>query len=151
MKAKEKGKGIINEFKEFIAKGNVLDMAVGLIVGSAFTALVNAVVEDLFTPIFALFTKDLDFSEWTFAGFKIGDFLNSLISFFLIAITVFIIVKVVNSMRNLHKKPEEPKAPTTKTCPYCLSDDVPLAATRCPHCTSMLEEAAAEKEPVAAE
>lgn len=126
---------IIKEFKEFIAKGNVLDMAVGIIIGSAFTAIVTSLVEDILTPIITAFTEDLNFKELNFHGIMYGNFINAVISFLLTAIVLFTIIKAMNKIKR--EKPEEPVEPTTKTCPYCKSE-ISIDATRCPHCTSEL-------------
>lgn len=131
-------KKLLEEFKQFIARGNVLDMAVGVVVASAFTAIVNAVVSGLLTPIIGLLLPDTTFAEWAPGGFAIGAFVNAVITFLITAAVIFLVMKVVNAARNAKKKPEEPAAPTTKTCPYCLSDDVKIGATKCPHCASEL-------------
>ena len=132
-------KKLLEEFKQFIARGNVLDMAVGVVVASAFTAIVNAVVSGLLTPIIGLLLPDTTFAEWAPGGFAIGEVINAVIKFFITAAAVFAIVKAVNAVSNLKKKQEEePAAPTTKTCPYCLMDDVKIGATKCPHCASVL-------------
>lgn len=131
-------KKILQEFKEFISRGNVLDMAVGVVIASAFTGVVNAAVGGLVTPIVGLFLPNTTFAEWAPGGFAIGEFINALITFFVTAVVIFAIVKAVNAARNLSKKKEEAAAPTTKTCPYCLSDDVKLGAVKCPHCGSEL-------------
>ena len=133
-----KMKKILQEFKEFISRGNVLDMAVGVVIASAFTGVVNAAVGGLVTPIVGLFLPNTTFAEWAPGGFAIGEFINALITFFVTAVVIFAIVKAVNAARNLSKKKEEAAAPTTKTCPYCLSDDVKLGAVKCPHCGSEL-------------
>ena len=125
-------KKLLEEFKQFIARGNVLDMAVGVVVASAF-------VSGLLTPIIGLLLPDTTFAEWEPGGFAIGEVINAVITFFITAAAVFTIVKAVNAVSNLKKKPEEePAAPTTKTCPYCLMDDVKIGATKCPHCASVL-------------
>ncbi len=124
---------IVKEFKEFIAKGNVLDMAVGIIIGSAFTAIVTSLVEDILTPIITAFTADLNFKDLNFHGIMYGNFINAVISFLLTAIVLFTIIKTINKMKR--EKPEETVEPTTKTCPYCKSE-IAIDATRCPHCTS---------------
>lgn len=131
-------KKILQEFKEFISRGNVLDMAVGVVIASAFTGVVNAAVGGLVTPIVGLFLPNTTFAEWAPGGFAIGEFINALITFLVTAVVIFAIVKAVNAARNLSKKKEEAAAPTTKTCPYCLSDDVKLGAVKCPHCGSEL-------------
>lgn len=126
-------KKIINEFKDFIAKGNVIDMAVGIIIGSAFTSIVNSLVTDILTPITTMFTKDLKFNELQFHGLMYGNFINAVISFLLTAIVLFSIVKTMNKF----KKEEAPAEPTTKVCPYCKSE-ISKDAVKCPHCTSEL-------------
>lgn len=131
-------KKLLQEFKEFISRGNVLDMAVGVVIASAFTAVVNAAVSGLVTPIIGLFIPNSTFAEWAPGGFAIGAFVNTVITFLITAAVIFLVMKVVNAARNAKKKPEEPAAPTTKTCPYCLSDDVKIGATKCPHCASEL-------------
>ena len=137
-------KKLLQEFKTFISRGNVLDMAVGVVIASSFTAIVNAAVSGLVTPIIGLFIPDTtSFAEWAPGGFGIGAFINAIITFFITAVVVFTVMKVVNKARDLKKKPEEPaapEAPTTKTCPYCLSDDVKIGAVKCPHCASDLPE-----------
>ena len=128
---------MIKEFKAFIARGNVLDMAVGLIMGAAFKAIVDSLVADLITPILNVFLNGVNFKEWTITAgpivFSIGNFLNAVFSFLVIAFVMFLMIKAFNKMYS----PKE-AAPTTKTCPYCKSE-VALDATRCPHCTSTLE------------
>lgn len=96
-------KAFLKEFKEFIAKGNVLDMAVGVVVGSAFTAIVTSVVENLLTPIIGLFIPDTTFANWAPGGFGIGAVINAIITFLITAFVVFVIVKAVNKL----KKPKE--------------------------------------------
>ena len=136
---------IWKEFKEFAFKGNVIDMAVGVMIGSAFTAIVNSVVNDLFTPVLSLLTKGVDFSAMGVAlgegeeaaVFAYGNFIQAVINFFLVAICIFLFVKFINKLRT--KKVEEPApapAPARK-CPFCMSE-IDEAATRCPHCTSQL-------------
>ena len=134
-------KGFMKEFKEFIAKGNVMDMAVGIIIGGAFTAIVTALVEDIINPLIGLFFK-ADFSDVVIglggSSIKIGEFVNSIINFLIVAFVLFVVIKFSNG---LHKKPAAPAAPaepTTKVCPYCQTE-IPIKAVRCPHCTSKLE------------
>ena len=133
------------EFKEFISKGNIFDMAVGLIIGSAFTAIVNSLVKDIFSPLITIITGKADMTQliWNVNGaeIKYGSFLQNVITFLLTAIVLFMLVKGINSLRNLGKKkeePAEPAAPTTKVCPYCCSE-ISIEAAKCPHCTSELE------------
>ena len=141
-------KNFFNEFKKFISRGNVMDMAVGVIIGGAFTAIVNSLVNDIFMPMLSLITGGLDIAGMSVsfgigenaAELKCGSFLSEVINFLLIALVVFCIVKLLNAAKDkVIKKPEEePKAPTTRTCPYCMSV-IDIKATRCPHCTSELE------------
>lgn len=133
------------EFKEFISKGNIFDMAVGLIIGSAFTAIVNSLVKDIFSPLITIITGKADMTQliWNVNGaeIKYGSFLQNVITFLLTAIVLFMLVKGINSLRNIGKKkeePAEPAAPTTKVCPYCCSE-ISIEASKCPHCTSELE------------
>ena len=132
-------KKIWKEFKEFISRGNVLDMAVGVVVASSFTSVVNSAVSDLVTPIVGLFLPDTTFENWAPGGFAIGSFINSVITFLITAVVIFAVMKAVNAARSIvSKKEEAPAAPATKTCPYCLSDDVKIGAVKCPHCASDL-------------
>jgi len=127
-------KKFFDEFKQFIAKGNVVDMAVGMIIGSAFTAIVTSLVQDILTPILTAIQGDITFSELQFRGIAYGNFINAVITFLLTAFVLFIIVKSFNKL----KKKEVPAAPTTKKCPYCKSD-IHIEATKCPNCTSDVE------------
>lgn len=127
------------EFKEFILRGNVVSLAVAVIIGAAFTAIVTAVTENIIMPIIAAVGGQPDFSAIGFtineSYFGVGNLLNAIINFLIVAAVVFfLIVKPMNSLMARGKKVEDP---TTKSCPYCLND-VPLAATRCGHCTSEL-------------
>lgn len=133
--------GWLDEFKVFISRGNVIDLAVGVVVGGAFTAIVTALVEDVINPVIGLFFK-ADFSSVVIdlggSSIKIGEFVNSIINFLIVAFVLFVVIKAINS---LHKKPEAPAAPaepTTKVCPFCQSE-IAIKAVRCPHCTSKLE------------
>ena len=133
-------KSFMKEFKEFISRGNVMDMAVGIIIGGAFTAIVTSLVEDIITPIIGMI-GGFDFSGLIItvnnSPIAVGKFINAIINFLLIAIVLFSIIKAVNKAASIAKKPEEEAAPTTKVCPYCKSE-IPIEATRCPHCTSQL-------------
>ena len=133
-------KAFMKEFKEFISRGNVMDMAVGIIIGGAFTAIVTSLVEDIITPIIGMI-GGFDFSGLVVtvnnSPIAVGNFINAIINFLLIAIVLFSIIKAVNKAASIAKKPEEEAAPTTKVCPYCKSE-IPIDATRCPHCTSEL-------------
>jgi len=126
------------EFKEFVLRGNVVDLAVGVIIGAAFGAIVKALVADIITPLIGLPGK-VDLSSLTFtagnAKFLVGDFLNTVVSFIIIALVVFfLIVKPVNYLMTRHKT-ETPIEPTTRECPRCLSS-IPVLATRCAFCSS---------------
>ena len=133
-------KAFMKEFKEFISRGNVMDMAVGIIIGGAFTAIVTSLVEDIITPIIGMI-GGFDFSGLIItvnnSPIAVGKFINAIINFLLIAIVLFSIIKAVNKAASIAKKPEEEAAPTTKVCPFCKSE-IPIEATRCPHCTSQL-------------
>lgn len=145
-----KGKGFISEFKKFITRGNVMDMAVGVIVGGAFTTIVTSLNEDILTPILGIF-GGMDFSNLMVKlgtgenapTLMYGNFITAIINFLITALVIFCLVKGINTIndRFSKKEKEEAPAPTTKTCPYCRSE-IALEATRCPHCTSVLEEAA---------
>lgn len=132
----------ISGFKQFILRGNVVDLAVGIAIGSAFSGIVNAIVKDLITPIIGAFGKVADFSDLYFtingSKFMYGDFFNSLISFIIIAFVVyFFIVLPMNALIARTKKSPVPAEPTQKKCPECLSD-IPVQASRCSHCTTKL-------------
>jgi len=137
--------GILKEFKTFALKGNVLDMAVGIIIGAAFGKIVNSLVTDVMMPPLGMLLGKVDFSQLKFvlgegpdaAAINYGLFINNVISFLIVAFAVFLLVKGVNTVRAKMEKAEEKPAPTEKVCPYCCSK-IPLAATRCPHCTSEL-------------
>ena len=125
------------EFKEFISKGNIIDLAIGLIMGSAFTAIVKAVVDGILMPIISGLTAGVDYEDITFnffgAKLQIGSVINAIITFLIISLFLFIIVKTLNKT-----KKEEVEEETTKICPHCKSE-IDIEATRCPHCTSKLE------------
>lgn len=131
---------MFKEFKEFIARGNVVDMAIGLVMGSAFTAIVNAVVDNILMPIISGLTAGVNYEDivLTIGGstLKIGLVINAIISFLIISLFMFFVVKAINAMRR--DKDEVEEDPTTKTCPYCHSE-ISVDAVRCPHCTSKLE------------
>lgn len=145
-------KKFLQEFKEFISKGNVLDMAVGIIIGSAFTSIVDSLVSDLISPLLGLFgTQNLDAmsvvikqgaTEEETVTLNYGSFLSAVINFIIMAFILFCIIKLFSAsqeeMKKLKHEEEVEEKPTTKMCPYCRSTDVPIEATRCPHCTSQL-------------
>ena len=136
-------KGILAEFKQFLLRGNVVDLAVAVVIGTAFGAVVKAIVSDILTPAIGIPGK-ADFSTLKFtvhgSRFLYGDLINSVISFLSIAASVFFfVVKPINSLTSRAKRgAPEPVAKTTKDCPYCLTP-IPLAATRCSACTSTVE------------
>ena len=137
-------KKILAEFKEFINRGNVVDMAVGVMIGAAFKGIVDSLVNDIISPIIGLIAQE-DFTALSvrFLGveLKYGAFLMAILNFFIIAIVLFTIVKMMNNLYKIGKKKdvaeEAPAAPTTKVCPHCCSE-IAIEATRCPHCTSEL-------------
>lgn len=135
-----------SEFKEFILRGNVVSLAVAVIIGAAFNDIVNSLVENMITPLIAAIGGQPDFSGITFSingsQFGIGNFINAVISFLIIAAVVFfLVVKPMNALMERAKK-EEPVDPTLRKCPYCMTD-INVEATRCPHCTSEISGTAA--------
>jgi large conductance mechanosensitive channel len=133
---------MLKGFKQFVLRGNVLDLAVAVVMGGAFGAVVTALVKDLLTPLIAAVVKSPDFSALAFdvngSKFLIGDFINSLISFLLIAVAVyFFVIMPVNALIARLNRGEAPPDPTTKKCPECLND-VAIGARRCAYCTSAL-------------
>ena len=130
---------MLSGFKQFILRGNVVDMAVGVVIGAAFASVVGALTKDLLTPLIAALVKAPDFSalKWTLNGstFLYGDFLNTLISFVLVAGAVyFFVVTPINALVTRMRKAPVPTDPTTKKCPECLSE-IPIDARRCAHCS----------------
>jgi large conductance mechanosensitive channel len=129
---------MLSGFKQFILRGNVVDMAVGVVIGAAFASVVGALTKDLLTPLIAALVKAPDFSalKWTLNGstFLYGEFLNTLISFLLVAAAVyFFVVTPINALVARMRKAPAPADPTTKKCPECLSE-IPIDARRCAHC-----------------
>jgi large conductance mechanosensitive channel len=135
-------KKFVEEFKKFICRGNVMDMAVGIIIGGAFTAIVNSLVADIINPLLGLFGgTNFDNLEWNITGDVVlayGKFITAVINFLIMAFVIVVLVRTINKISDRYGKMEEPTAPTTKKCPYCKSD-IALDATRCPHCTSQLD------------
>jgi large conductance mechanosensitive channel len=136
--------GMLKEFKEFAVKGNVVDLAVGIIIGAAFTGIVQSLVNDILMPPLGWLVGNIDFSELAIVlpvrsaegepvTINYGKFINALINFLLVSFAVFLLVKQINRL----KRKESPPAPNTKNCPYCISP-MDLKATRCPHCTAEL-------------
>ncbi len=153
---------LMGEFKKFAVQGNMLDMAVGMIIGAAFKDIVNSVVNDLIMPVVSMFTGKVDFANMfvaldgnTYATLEeakaatsviaYGQFITQVINFVILAFVIFMMVRMVNKLRTAAEKPEEapapaaPAEPTEKTCPFCQST-ISIKATRCPHCTSELTE-----------
>lgn len=139
-------KKLFTEFKAFIAKGSVLDLAVGVIIGAAFKAIVDSLVGDIISPVIGLIA-DTNFTDlvWQIGGvsIKYGAFITAIINFLLMAIVLFFIIKAISATRTIGGKfkrgeAEAPAAPIVKTCPYCKMT-IAIDATRCPHCTSEVE------------
>ncbi len=144
----KKGKGFLAEFKKFIMRGNVMDMAVGVIVGGAFTAIVTSLNKDILTPLLGLF-GGTDFSNLVVVMgsgeeapvLAYGNFITAVINFLITALVIFCLVKGINALNNRLSRKEEapaPAVPTTKKCPYCKST-IDIEAVKCPHCTSDVE------------
>ena len=135
-------KQFLHEFKEFALRGNVMDLAVGVIIGGAFQSIINSLVKDIISPIIGLFTRT-DFSDMVLVvlGVQIryGSFITAVINFLIMAFIIFVMVKMLNKLASIGKKQQEDEAPKTKICPYCLSE-IPINATKCADCTSDLPE-----------
>lgn len=148
---------IIKEFKEFAMRGNVIDLAVGVIIGGAFGKIVTSLVNDIIMPPIGWLLGEVDFKDLkiplvdmsqlkeadkaTAPVIAYGQFINVMLDFIIVAFCIFLLVKVINVLRRKEKSEEKAAEPTEKECPYCLSQ-VPVKATRCKHCTSQLEAAA---------
>ena len=128
-------KKFLQEFRDFALRGNVMDMAVGVIIGAAFSDIVTSLTDNFINPILSMITQGARYTMTDIGGFA-SNFLSSVVNFIIMAFILFCLMRVVNKAVNLGKK-EEPKAPTTKECPYCKSK-IAIAATRCPNCTSMI-------------
>ena len=153
-----KKSSFMSEFKTFIMRGNVIDLAVGVIIGAAFQAIIKSLVDDLVMPIISIFTKGVDFAnmfvvigegeydtlaaaqEAGAAVFAYGNFINAVINFLIMAFVIFVLVRTINKLREKAAKKEEvvEAAPTTKKCPFCKSE-IDIEATKCPNCTSDVE------------
>jgi len=143
---------MLKEFKKFALKGNMIDLAVGIIVGGAFSTIVNSLVNDIVMPILSLITKNIDFTDWFIAlngksyetlnlakadgapTLNYGLFLSEVLNFLIMSFIVFLIVRWINKL----KKPEPVAEPTTKKCPYCMSD-INVQAVKCPECTADIQ------------
>lgn len=152
-------KNVLKEFQIFIARGNVIDLAVGIIIGSAFGTIVTSLVNDIIMPPLGMVLNNVNFrdlfitlSDGSYksleeaqaagaATINYGLFLNNVINFIIIAFVIFLIVKQVNILKGRFENQKDTPDPTTKKCTYCLSE-IPIKATRCPHCTSQLNEQA---------
>ena len=154
-------KAFFNEFKKFIMRGNVIDLAVGVIIGGAFQAIVNSLVNDIVSPVISLATKGVNFADKFFllttdevtfqtaeaakeAGYatlNYGAFITAVINFLIMATVIFLLVKGINKVSEIGKKKEEeaPAEPTTKVCPFCQSE-ISIKAVKCPNCTSDIPE-----------
>jgi len=157
---------MLKEFKEFAMKGNIMDLAIGVVIGGAFQTIVNSLVQDIIMPAISILTGRMDFSDMVLqvgnASIKYGNFITAIVDFLIIAFSIFLVVRYLNKLNKLKelgdlaakldkkgkfskkKKTEEIKeekveTPTTKICPFCYSE-IKYEATRCPHCTSVLEE-----------
>jgi large conductance mechanosensitive channel len=153
----KRARGLLDEFKEFAMRGNMIDLAVGIIIGAAFGDVIKSLVNDVIMPPIGRLLGKVDFSNLYInltsthydsltaakdagaATLNYGAFITTVINFLIIALAVFLMIKQIN--RFLRKPPPPPAEPTTKDCPYCFST-IPIKATRCPDCTSQLEEAA---------
>ena len=155
-------KAFFNEFKKFIMRGNVIDLAVGVIIGGAFQAIVNSLVNDVVSPVISLATKGINFADKFlllttddvtfqtaevakqagYATLNYGSFITAVLNFLIMATVIFLLVKGINKITELGKKKEEalaPAEPTTKACPFCQSE-ISIKAVKCPNCTSDLPE-----------
>lgn len=147
---------MLQEFKKFAIRGNMIDLAVGVIIGGAFNSLVSSLVNDIIMPVLGVFTGGLDFSNWFIsldgthydtlaqaqeagaATLNYGVFISGLLNFIIMAFVVFLMVKGINKLRDLEKPAPAPAAPATKVCPHCQSE-IHIKATKCPYCTSDVE------------
>ena len=129
-------KKFMQEFKAFALRGNVMDMAVGVIIGGAFSGIVTSLTDNFINPILNVLTGHAVYTLTDVAGFA-SAFISAVINFIIMAFILFCLMKAINKAAHIGQKKEAPKAPTTKICPYCKSE-IPIAATRCAHCTSDL-------------
>jgi large conductance mechanosensitive channel len=133
---------MLKGFRDFMLRGNVVDLAVAVVIGGAFGAVVTALVKDLITPLIAAIGGKPDFSGLSFtvnnSKFPFGDFVNAVVAFLMVGAAIyFLIVAPMNAIQARFKKPEAPAAPATKECPECLST-IPIGARRCAHCTAVI-------------
>ena len=130
-------KKFLQEFRDFALRGNVMDMAAGVLIGGPFSGIVTSLTDNFINPILSLITQGARYSMTDIGGFA-SNFLSSVVNFIIMAFILFCLMRMVNNAVSLGKKKEEPKTPTTKECPYCLSQ-IPIKATKCAHCTSEVE------------
>lgn len=155
---------MLKEFKEFATRGNIVDLAIGVVIGGAFQKIVNSLVSDIIMPVISILTGKVDFSDMVLtigdASIKYGNFITAIVDFLIITFSIFLIVKYINKLNKIkelgdlaaskldkngkfikhnEEKVEELKEPEMKICPYCLTE-IKYKATRCPHCTSELTE-----------
>ena len=139
-------KKFLEEFKEFALRGNVMDLAVGVIIGAAFQNIVTALTDNIISPVLGLFAKtNFDGLALEVLGvtIKYGAFITAVINFIIMAVILFCLIKAMNKLASFGKKDEAPEEPTTKLCPFCQME-IPIGATRCGHCTSILGQETAD-------
>lgn len=140
MKIEKQGKAFVKfmeEFKKFALRGNVMDMAVGVIIGGAFSGIVTSLTDNFINPLLNELTGTASYTWQDVGGFA-SSFLSAVVNFIIMAFILFCLMRGINKLLTIGKKPEAPAAPTTKKCPYCKTE-IDIEATRCPHCTSQLE------------
>ena len=140
MKMEKQGKAFVKfmeEFKKFALRGNVMDMAVGVIIGGAFSGIVTSLTDNFINPILNELTGAASYTWQDVGGFA-SAFLSAVVNFIIMAFILFCLMRGINKLLTIGKKPEAPATPTTKKCPYCKTE-IDIEATRCPHCTSQLE------------
>ena len=130
-------KKFLQEFRDFALRGNVMDMAVGVIIGAAFSDIVTSLTDNFINPILKMLTQGARYTLTDIGGFA-SNFISSVVNFIIMAFILFCLMRIVNKAVSFGKKKEEPAAPTTKECPYCLSQ-IPIGATKCPRCTADVE------------
>ena len=131
-------RNFVQEFKQFAVKGNMIELAVAVVIGAAFGKVITSIVENVITPLIGYVTPGMDFSDWHLGRVKVGLLLNDLISFLFVALAVFIvIVKIIGTLMKKAAPPPSPAGPVTKECPMCLMT-IPINARRCGHCTTDL-------------
>jgi large conductance mechanosensitive channel len=146
---------MLKEFREFALRGNVVDLAIGIIIGAAFTTVVQSLVNDILMPPIGLLLGGVDFSnlfimlkpavgDTPAVTINYGQFINNIITFLIVAFTTFLLVRGMNRLYMDKQKGDVEETPTTKTCPYC-AETIPVLAVRCPHCTSQLDVAPAAR------